>query len=575
MRHILLILCLSLTLFTSCSKNKNAGNSNSLHLSLAGEISTLDPVNAYDTISNMVIYQGLEQLYQYHYLKRPYQIIPSLAESLPQVSEDKLTYTIKIKKGVRYHDHPAFKGQPRYLKAQDFITQIKRLAFLPLKSNGWWLVDGKIEGINQFRKLVGRSFEKFKSANISGLKALDDHTLQIKLLRPYPQMLYALTMAFTSPVPMEVAEHTGNDLSNTLVGTGPFKLINWTRLSSVKMAKFENYRSELFPSEGDRYSYTKKLIEDAGKKLPFLDEINFHVIKETQTRWLSFKARKIHVLDIPKETFSLAITPEGDLKEEFSKDGIQVQTAPTLTYWWLGFNMNDEVVGKNKNLRLAIAHAINVDHYIEIFTNRIGQKANSIYPPGINGYRPEYELPYKYDLEKAKEYLAKAGFPEGKGLPSIRYDVRGTSATNRQQALYIKSQLAKIGIKVVTKLNTFPHFLDLAKKGELQMWQDGWAMDYPDAENILQLLISKNHPPGPNSTYYNNPKVDQLFDKLKTVEQGPESAQILHQIEDMVHQDIPWIMKFYSRDYVLYHPEVKNYRHSSIIYNAVKYYKLD
>ncbi len=125
-------------------------------------------------------------------------------------------------------------------------------------------------------------------------------------------------------------------------------------------------------------------------------------------------------------------------------------------------------------------------------------------------------------------------------------------------------------------MNNFPNFLDKAKKGKLQFWFDGWALDYPDAENVLQLLISKNQSPlGPNSTFYSNEKIDRLFEKLKSLPNGKEKYDLMVEMEKIVNEELPWVMLFYSRNYIVSHEKLKNFRHSDIIYNQVKYLKLD
>lgn len=567
---------LVLTLFillSSCTKDKKTVE-NVFNLSLSGEVSTLDPANSYDTISASVVYQCYEQLFQYHYLKRPYSIQPLLAESLPKITNNGTRYTIKIKKGIQYHPNEAFGGQPRFVKAQDFINQIKRLAFLPTSSNGWWLFNDRIKGINKFRKEAGSDINKFYQLNIEGLTAPDDHTLVIDLTRPYPQMLYAMTMSFTSPMPIEAIKFYENNMSSHVIGTGPFYLDSWKRRSGVTLKKFPKYRDAFYPSQGDRYSHRKNLLEDAGKKIPFIDEIRFKVIKESQTRWLNFRKKTIDLLAIPKDNYETSIDENGNLTKELTDDKISLQISPTLTYWWLSFNMKDELLGKNLKLRQAIAHAVDVMKYIKSFTNNTGQPANSIYPPGIPGYDPSHELPYQYNIEKAKKLLAEAGYPGGKGLPELNFDVRGISTVHRLRAEYVKNELIKIGIKVKVITNTFPSFLAKSRQGNLQFWQDGWAMDYPDAENSIQLLVTKNHAPGPNATYFSNPKVDKLYAKLKTLDDGKEKFAIMREIEQIVHDDLPWIMQYYARTYILQHERIKNYRQSDIVYNYMKYIKI-
>ena len=100
-------------------------------------------------------------------------------------------------------------------------------------------------------------------------------------------------------------------------------------------------------------------------------------------------------------------------------------------------------------------------------------------------------------------------------------------------------------------------------------------MDYPDAENTLQLLLTKNHSPGPNSTFYSNKKVDMLFKKLNRVSSQISKMEILKEIEQIVHADLPWIMQYYSRNYILSHKYIKNFRQSDLIYNNYKYLKIE
>jgi len=568
---------ISLVFLTGCQKNNTGeGNNNILHYPLSGEISTLDPANSYDVISATVIYQSVEPLFQYHYLKRPYTLEPLIAAEMPKIEQNGLRYIIKLKKNIRYHDDPIFKGKPRYVKAQDFVTQIKRLAFIPNRSNGWWLFDGKIKGLNKFRKQVKSDLNLFVKTDVEGLKTPDDHTLVIDLREPYPQMMVALAMSFTAPVPIEAVIGYNNKLSDRIIGTGAYMLDNWNRLSGLSLKRNPHYHENRYPSEGDRLANSKGLLKDSGKKLPFIDGIEFKIMKESQTRWLNFLSQKIHVLsNIPKDNYDAALSPRGDLSKSLQKKGVKLQAYSTLTFWWLSFNMRNSIFAKNKNLRLAIAHAFDYDRYIKLFTNNIGQLANSIYPPGLPGYNPNRILPYSYDLEKAKAFLKKAGYPNGKGLGELTFDVRGTSATNRQQGEFVKAQLDKIGIKVRVNTNTFPDFLKKAKSGELQFWQDGWAMDYPDAENVLQLLLTKNHSPGPNATYYSNPTFDSLFQELKFLPEGKRKWKLMEEMEKTVIDDLPWIMQYYARNYVLYHGNLSNFRHSDIIYNNMKYLRLN
>ena len=421
---------------------------------------------------------------------------------------------------------------------------------------------------------MGSDFGKFKRLGVEGLRAVDDRTLRIELTGPYPQLVHALAMSFTSPVPLELAEHHSNILNHAAAGTGPFTLRRWVKTSKVELARNPHYREERYPSEGGPGDKERGLLADAGKRIPLLDGIEFHIIREEQTRWLNFRSRKIDMIVVPKDNFSEAVGPGGKVGKDLAAEGVRLKTYPTLTYWWLGFNMKDPLWGGNKHLRLAVAHAIDMDRYIEMFTNNVGKRANSIYPPGIPGYDASASLPHRHDPAKAARHLELAGYPKGRGLPPVDFDTRTTSSTGRQMAEFIASELKKIGIRVRVRTNTFPAFLTKSKNGKLRFWQDGWSLDYPDAENGLQLLASGNHPPGPNTTQYSNPEFDRLLGRLKLLPDGPEKFRIMRRMEAIVHADLPWVMQFYRRRNLLHHARLRNYRPSDLIANSYKYLRV-
>ena len=553
----------------------NTKRSDTIEISLPGEISSIDPAACYDTICYIPVAQVYETLYEFDYLKRPYSLRPLLAEGMPVVSSDRLTYTFKIKKGIQYHNSPLLPSKSQ-VKAQDFINQIKRLAFLgTTTSRGFWLFDGKIKGINDWRSKVQTDLNLFFSEPIQGLSAPDDQTLVITLNSPYPQLLYALAMNFTSPIPAEAIQLSKNDFSREAVGTGAYFITSYNPTQGVDLSKNNSYSSSLYPTEGNRWAQENGLLKDAGAKLPFVDKVRLVVIKEAQTDWLNFMKKKIDMVNLTKDHYHVALTTDGKLKPEIIKDEILLQASPTLIYWWIAFNMKDPIVGKNLNLRKAIAHGVNIDKYIELFTYNVAQKANSIYPPGIPGYSPASDLPYKYDLSLAKDYLKKAGYPEGKGLPTLKYDIRGSDTRRRQMGEFIQQELRQLGIQVEININTFPGFLEKARKGELQFWQGGWVLDYPDAENVLQLLSSQNLPPGQNYFNYVNPEFDSLFKEAREIEDGKRKFELMQKMESIVNADLPWVMQYYSRNYILSHKYMKNFMYSDIIYNNIKYLKLD
>jgi ABC-type transport system substrate-binding protein len=554
--------------------DENTYNNKVLNLAITSDISTLDPVNSFDNVSGSVIYNIYEQLYEYHYLNRPYELRPLLAEGMPIIENKGKRYIIKIKKNIRYHDHPAFNGKPRFVTSQDFVTQIKRLAFTPLGSTGWWIIDGVIEGINDFKKNVKNDPLKFKSVDISGIQTPDSQTLIINLLQPSPQFLYKLAMSFVSPIPMEVVDFEKNHLDLHAIGTGPYYLSNSDFKKEITLLKFPSYHESFYPTEGDRFANNRGLLKDSGEKIPFLGSLVFKIVKDYNTRWELFTKKKLDIIVLPQELYNQVFDDVGNLKEQIKSKNIRLQTVSTLTYWWLAFNMHDPLLGKNLYLRKAIAHAINMDRYIQIFTNNTGQRSNSMLPPGIFGYDPSSTLPYSYDPAKARDFLAKAGYPNGKNLPEITYDTRQETNTSLSQADFFRQELAQIGIKLKIVKNDFRQFLEKSRTGRVQFFQDGWTLDYPDAENVFQLLTSSNYPPGPNASFYTSNSIDRMYEQLSKMPDGNEKKELVSKMEKNVQEELPWIMQYYARNFILYHDSVKNFRQSDLIGSFPKYIRL-
>jgi len=242
------LLLVLVILIVGCTRKGT--KSDTLEISLANEISTIDPVGCYDTVCFVPVTQVYESLYEFDYLKRPYTLRPLLAQSMPQVSSDRLTYTLKVKKGIRYHSS-ALLPQNREVKAQDFINQIKRLAFQgSINSRGFWLVDGKIKGLNEWREKVQTDLNLFFTESVEGLQAPDDETLVITLNSPYPQLLYALSLSFTSPIPEEAIRASKNDFSLQAVGTGAYTISSYNPVQGVELKKNPHYVTSTYPIDG-------------------------------------------------------------------------------------------------------------------------------------------------------------------------------------------------------------------------------------------------------------------------------------------------------------------------------------
>jgi oligopeptide transport system substrate-binding protein len=572
--RILVTLIALLGIFSSCTKKSDV-TEKVLTIAVPQKVKGLDPVYADDRYSSNEVSRIYEGLLEYHYLKRPYVLVPNLAEALPEVSADGLTYTFKIRKGVLFQDDKAFQdGKGRELTAHDFVYSLKRLADPKLQSTGWWILDGKIKGLNEWRNKYAEQPTVNYDDLIEGLKALDDQTLQFVLNNPYPQFLYSLAMPFTFVVAKEVVEFYGKEFLNHPVGTGPFKLPEFTQTNRIVYTKNPTFRSKLYPSDGSEEFAKLGFIEDAGKPLPFVDKVVVDIIIENQPRWLQFMKGNLDYVSIPKDNFDTAVTPTREISPDLKEKGILMDITPSLDVTYIAFN-HDMKVFQNVKLRRAMMLAYDETKSNELFYNNTALPAQSVIPPGIAGHINDYKNPYRGpDLEKAKQLLAEAGYPEGKGLPVITYDCP-TSTVSRQMGEFFRDQMAQIGINVTVVQNQWPELQRKINNRIVMTYGIAWGADYPDAENFLQLLYGPNKSPGANGSGYDNPEMNRLYKVSSVMQDSPERTAIYEKMYRMAAEDVPWIFGVHHQQFSLKHSWLKNYYYTDFDSGQAQYINID
>ncbi len=544
-----------------------------------------DPIKVSDVASAIASGRIYEGLLQYAYLDRPYHVEPLLAESMPQVSADGLIYTFHIRKGIYYQDDPCFVrtgGKGRELVADDFVYAMKRIADTKNESTGFWAFNDRIVGLDEWREKTAGPGPSDYAAEIEGLRALDPATLQIKLKRPYPQLMWILTMHYCFAIPREAVEFYGTEFVNHPVGTGPYILKSYRqnyRYEFVRNPKWaETGRIDRYPSTGAPDD-DPALLADAGKPIPFIDRIIDYVIEDVTTQWLMFLTGQMESSGVSRDNWDAVITPEKALTKDLVEQGIMLLSAPTLDIFYIGFNMDDPVVGTNKKLRQALTCAFDTEAYIKFYNGRI-TRPNGPIPPGVAGYtdRPS---PFPFDLEKARALLAQAGYPDGKDPKTgrrLQLSLELGSADNpefRQAAELFANFMDKIGVVIKPSYNNWPTFLEKMERRQAQLFSLGWVADYPDAENFLQLFFGPNSSPGPNHSNYVNPEFDKLYEQIRDMQDTPERTALYRRMSDIVVDDCPWILTMNQLAYGLQHHWVKNYKYHDFPYGMVKYYRLD
>ena len=581
---LLAVLVISIFLLSGCRK-KDTDDVSELNVwrrPLFTKLQTLDCGNLSDVYSIGVASQIYEPLYDYHYLKRPFELVPLLAEDFPQISDDKLTYTIRIKKGILFQDDPCFpNGKGRELKAQDFVYAIKRIANVKYKSQNWSGFDGRIVGLDDFREYT-KDFKKELDVDYSyaveGLKSLDDHTLQVTLTRPWPQLTHTLSVVRLAPVAHEAVEYYGEDIIYHPVGTGPYKLQTWQRGVYIEFVRNHNWRGGVYPSEGAPGDLEAGYLDDAGKPLATIDRLIYRIIEEFQPAWLLFKRGELEWMQTFKDNFNEAVNA-GTLEatEEMTERGIELVLYDDPSVFWLGFNMQDPVLGKNKPLRKAISRTINRKDMIEVFFHGVHKVAYGYIHPSQAEYDPDIiHADYaKYDLEEARELIREAEKIHGGPLPPLTLSNPGSGVIDRQMGQYLQKAFEKVDLQLNVDYLDWPTYLDTLNKGKHQICFSGASPSIPDPLGALEAFLTKNWGYGGNHNFYSDPEFDKLYDQIEVMFPGPEKTALCRKMEKMILDDCPSVFINHRVSTVLRQSWFKNYKPHVYSYNTAKYWRID
>ncbi len=510
----------------------------------------------------------------------------------------------------------------RTLQADDFIYQIKRMGDPLNKSPLLGLMADYIVGMKSFGEKVktardGDKWLDLRTFDMEGLQKIDDLTFSIRINGTYPQFKYWLAMRFFAPVPYEADRFYHNpgfkDKNLTLdwnpVGTGPFMMTKNIPNREIILERNPNYRDDFYPAEGSPGDEERGYIADAGKRLPFIDKAIFRQEKAATSQWSKFTQGFYDRSgdgnsNINTSTFDQAFTagPDGlELTQELESRNIVVDEEIRPSIFYTGFNMLDETIGgyteDKQKLRQAISIVWDDKEFIEIFRNGIGNLAQGPIPPGLFGYRDGREglnayifdwnevskSPERKSVEYARTLLAEAGYPNGRdaktGEPLILYyDTTSQDASPR--ADWMKKQLAKINVQLEFRSTDYPRFKEKMRAGNTQMFGWGWLADYPDPENFLFLLdsrqgLKKCACDGSNSTNYDNAEFDALYDQLKVMPDGPERQVVVDKMVNIAQKDSPWIWGYNRKDYYLANHWVYNTKRHGISQGTLKYVSLN
>lgn len=549
---------------------------------------TLDPGEVYDSNNHFLINQVYEQLYGYE----NNQIYPLLAKSFPKITFldvhkqpvkstnikniAYVVYTIPLRNNIIYQPHPAL-HQVRQVVADDFVYAFKRTAFKHVNSPVVSLFSQYLLGYDEFLK------NPLPSAQIEGVAALDPHTLQIITKGHYAQFIYWLAMSLLAPIPPEVDDYNQaiGDKDSwrwTTIGTGAYMIFQDKDYQTIHMQKNPNFR-DFYLKNGEQ-----------NIKLPILDEILFHLEKESIPRWNKFLQGYYDYSSIPSETYEKIVWTgpggETELSPQLVQKDIQLNLIPVYDITGIAFNMDDQTLGTNLFLRRAITIAFNYLEFINIFQNSYIQESQGPLPPllikslHLNGFNP-----YIFDkhgqnivrksIHEATELLKKAGYPNGinpkTGKPLVLVmDVESTGKPSERAVFnWYRKQMNLLGIHLQVRENDKNRYQRLLANGQYQMTPFAWAADYPDAENFFMLFYGPNgkkYHSGQNLSNYQNPRFDELFQEYTHTLHPLEKQKLAQAMYQILIHDAVWAWASHSELLFL------NYRWVNLLKNNSSYF---
>jgi ABC-type transport system substrate-binding protein len=308
-----------------------------------------DPAQVQDFYSSSIIANIFDAPLTYDFVARPAKVIPNTAAALPEISTDFTEFTVRLRPGIYFQEHAAFKGKRRELVAQDYVYSVKRHYNPKFKSPRIYLLENaKLLGLPEIRAAALKGAKFDYDREVQGVRALDRYTFRIKLAEPGPRFFYNLADTWFGAVAREVDEmYDDKEMLANPVGTGPYRLVDWRRSSRMVFEINPGYREDVYQ---DQATTGDALGQDIaarmrGRKLPIVDRVEVYILEENQPRWLAFlNGEHDLVEEIPYDLANL-IVPNGKLAPNLVKRGIRMDRDYRASVDMALFNMEHPVVG--------------------------------------------------------------------------------------------------------------------------------------------------------------------------------------------------------------------------------------
>ncbi len=476
----------------------------SLKIAVGIDADTLDPEGqTTTTVQNMVDYMFDTLLWpedersglqpgQKQYTK----LVPMLATSWTE-SKDGLTYTLKLRQGVKFHDGTDFNAEAVKFNVERWLDPNVR------NPNRYYVTD----------------------IDASKIETPDPYTVVLHLKQPSPTLLQRLATTTAEILSPTAVKKIGNDkipLGPVDAGSGPYRFKEWVHGDHITIVKNPNYW---------------------GRK-PYFDEVTFLVVPNAGTRETMLRAGDVQMAFEP---------PAPDVPGLRKDPNLKVVQGPSDRNIFVGLN-NQYGPLKDVKVRQALNYAVNKKAIIDSILFGLGTILEAPTTPFLFGYTKVQQGGWPFNPTKAKQLLAEAGFASGFSVtfhtPTGRY------IQDYQVAQGIAAQLSNVGIKATLSTSDWPTYVRTITqpldRTPLQLFILGWATAYLDADGALfGQFHSKQWPPnGLEPTFYKNPKVDDLLIQGQTTPDAKKREAIYKEAQQIIWNDAPWIF-LWSQDFYM------------------------
>ena len=497
----------------------------------SSNIHTLDPHFAYDTLSTAACRLLYDGLLDYDY---DGNMIPSLAAELPEISDDGRIFRFTLRPGIKFHNG-------REITADDISWSLHRLLSERIGSPGYPF----------FKSIEGApAYHSGEVDRVEGIVVHDEKTIEFRLDEADQTFLNALAMPFAYPLAREHVEALekaeGRDaVGRHPVGSGPFAFSRWERGVQVEFERFDEY-------------WAPRARPD---RMIFLENISADVASAR------FRNGDVDVIYRPSKVNRLFLR-ESEAWAPYRAE------SPSASVYALGLNCElppfDDV-----HVRRAVAFALDRSKLERLDPGRV-ISATQVLPPMLAPHDPDLPAGQVFDLERAKEEMRLAGFPEGLPEPVTLW-VRGESEVRAAQLF--QQDLKAIGIEIELKMVSFATYLkETGKPRVAQAAFTGWHQDFPDPSNFMDILFHSRsiHPENSeNRSFYRNPKLDAILDSARAEVNRDVRLALYAEANAILAEEAPWAFLYYPVDMFVWQPYVKDFRPHPVWLNEYRNVWLD